>query len=213
MYNVAFNFGWQEHAANGYVVLYTNPRGSTGYGTAFANAIKNAYPDKDYDDLMKGVDEVIAKGYVDPRNLFVYGCSGGGVLTSWIVGHTDRFAAASANCPVINWLSFDGATDINLWAYHRFDKLPWEDPLLLWRHSSIAYVDKVKTPTMLMTGVLDMRTPIPQTEEFYEALKLRHVPTAMVRFNDEYHGTTSKPSNFMRTQLYLRYWFEKYSHK
>jgi len=213
MYNVAFNFGWQEHAANGYVVLYTNPRGSTGYGTAFANAIKNDYPDKDYDDLMKGVDEVVAKGYVDTRNMFVYGCSGGGVLTSWTVGHTDRFAAASANCPVIDWLSFDGATDINLWAYHRFDKLPWEDPLLLWRHSSIAYVDKVKTPTMLMTGVLDMRTPIPQTEEFYEALKLRHVPTAMVRFNDEYHGTTSKPSNFLRTQLYLRYWFEKYSRK
>jgi dipeptidyl aminopeptidase/acylaminoacyl peptidase len=213
MYNVAFNFGWQEHAANGYVVLYTNPRGSTGYGTAFGNAIENDYPNKDYEDLMKGVDEVVAKGYVDTRNLFVYGCSGGGVLTSWTVGHTDRFAAASANCPVINWLSFAGSTDINLWAYHRFNKMPWEDPMLYWRHSSVAYADKVKTPTMLMTGVLDMRTPIPQTEEFYEALKLRHVPTAMVRFNDEYHGTSSKPTNFMRTQLYLRLWFEKYSRK
>jgi hypothetical protein len=111
MYNVGFNFGWQEHAANGYVVLYTNPRGSSGYGSAFGNAIKNAYPGKDYDDLMAGVDEVVSRGYVDEQNMFVYGCSGGGVLTSWVVGHTDRFAAASANCPVTNWLSFVGTTD------------------------------------------------------------------------------------------------------
>ncbi len=210
MYNVGFSFSWQEHAANGYVVLYTNPRGSTGYGSAFGNAIKNAYPSKDFDDLMKGVDEVIARGYINTRNLFVYGCSGGGVLTAWTVGHTDRFAAASSNCPVINWVSFAGATDINLWAYHRFNKLPWEDPTLLWQHSPLMYVGNVKTPTMLMTGELDMRTPISQTEEFYEALKLRKVPTAMVRFNEEYHGTSSKPSNFLRTQLYLRYWFERY---
>ena len=104
MYGVGFNFGWQEHAANDYVILYTNPRGSTGYGSAFGNAIKNAYPSKDYDDLMAGVDALLAKGFVDPQNLFVTGCSGGGVLTAWIVGHTDRFAAASANCPVIDWL-------------------------------------------------------------------------------------------------------------
>jgi dipeptidyl aminopeptidase/acylaminoacyl peptidase len=213
MYGVGFNFGWQEHAANGYLVLYTNPRGSSGYGSAFGNAIKNAYPSKDYDDLMKGVDEVIARGYVDPRNLFVYGCSGGGVLTAWTVGHTDRFAAASSNCPVIDWVSFAGTTDINLWAYRRFNKLPWEDPTLLLQHSPLMYVGNVKTPTMLMTGELDLRTPIPQTEEFYEALKLRKVPTAIVRINEEYHGTTSKPSNFLRTQLYLRYWFEKYMKK
>lgn len=213
MYGVGFNFGWQEHAAQGYVVLYTNPRGSSGYGSAFGNAIKNAYPSKDYDDLMKGVDEVIAKGYIDTRNLFVYGCSGGGVLTAWTVGHTDRFAAASSNCPVIDWLSFAGTTDINVWAYHRFNKLPWEDPTLLLKHSPIMYAGNVKTPTMLMTGELDLRTPIAQTEEFYEALKLRKVPTAMVRFYEEYHGRTSKPSNFMRTQPYLRYWFEKYTKK
>lgn len=213
MYNVGFNFGWQNHAAEGYLVLYTNPRGSSGYGSAFGNAIKNAYPSKDYDDLMKGVDEAIATGYVDTRNLFVYGCSGGGVLTAWIVGHTDRFAAASSNCPVINWLSFGGTTDINMWGYRRFNKLPWEDPTLALKHSPLMYAGNVKTPTMLMTGELDLRTPISQTEEFYQALKLRKVPTAMVRFNDEYHGTTSKPSNFLRTQLYLRHWFEKYMKK
>ena len=212
MYGVAFNFAWQEHAANGYVVLYTNPRGSTGYGSAFGNAIKNAYPGKDYDDLMAGVDTVIGRGYIDTKNLFVYGCSGGGVLTSWIVGHTDRFAAASANCPVTNWMSFVGTTDGASW-YHNFAKLPWEDPTEHLKRSPIMYVGNVKTPTMLMTGVMDLRTPMGQTEEYYAALKLRKVPTAMIRFNEEWHGTSSKPSNFMRTQLYLRSWFQRHSNK
>jgi dipeptidyl aminopeptidase/acylaminoacyl peptidase len=210
MYNVGFNFGFQEHAANGYVVLYLNPRGSTGYGSAFANAIKNAYPGKDFDDLMKGVDEVVARGYVDEDNMFVFGCSGGGVLTSWTVGHTDRFAAASANCPVTNWLSFVGTTDSPGW-YRNFEKLPWEDPSEHLRRSSLMYVGNVTTPTMLMTGVLDLRTPMPQTEEFYEALKIEGVPTAMVRFNNEWHGTSSTPSNFLRTQLYLREWFSRWT--
>jgi dipeptidyl aminopeptidase/acylaminoacyl peptidase len=212
MYNGAFNYGWQVHAASGYVVLYTNPRGSSGYGSAFGNAIKNAYPSKDYDDLMKGVDEVIAKGYVDDKNMFVYGCSGGGVLTAWIVGHTDRFAAASSNCPVINWLSFVGTTDGASW-YRNFAKLPWEDPSEHLARSPLMYVGNVKTPTMLMTGELDLRTPISQTEEFYEALKVRKVPTAMLRFNGEYHGTTSRPSNFLRSFLYLHFWFDKWSRK
>jgi dipeptidyl aminopeptidase/acylaminoacyl peptidase len=209
MYNVGFNFGWQEHAANDYVILYTNPRGSTGYGSDFGNAIKNAYPGKDYDDLMAGVDTLIAKGFVDTQNMFVTGCSGGGVLTAWIVGKTDRFAAASANCPVVDWLSFVGTTDGASW-YFNFEKLPWEDPSEHLRRSPLTYVGNVKTPTMLMTGVNDLRTPMPQTEQFYSALKLLKVPTAMLRFNDEWHGTSSNPSNFMRTQLYLRYWFEKH---
>jgi dipeptidyl aminopeptidase/acylaminoacyl peptidase len=214
MYGVGFNFAWQEHAANGYLVLYTNPRGSTGYGSAFGNAIKYAYPGKDFDDLMKGVDAAIAKGSVDTRNLFVYGCSGGGVLTAWVVGHTNRFAAAASQCPVINWISFVGNVDGNpLRWYDDFEKFPWEDPSEHLRRSPLMYVGNVKTPTMLMTGVLDMRTPISQTEEFYQALKAVGVPTAMLRFNGEYHGTSSRPSNFLRTQLYLRYWFEKYTTK
>jgi dipeptidyl aminopeptidase/acylaminoacyl peptidase len=209
MYGVGFNYGWQEQAANGYVVLYTNPRGSTGYGSAFGNAIMRAYPGKDFDDLMAGVDTLVGKGFIDDKNMFVTGCSGGGVLTAWIVGHTDRFAAASANCPVTDWLSFVGTTDGVTW-YNNFEKLPWEDPSEHLRRSPLTYVGNVKTPTMLMTGVQDLRTPIPQTEQFYSALRLRKVPAAMVRFNDEWHGTTSKPSNFIRTQLYLRYWFDKH---
>ncbi|NNL29931.1 MAG: S9 family peptidase, partial [Gemmatimonadetes bacterium] len=147
MYNVGFNFGWQEHAANGYVILYTNPRGSSGYGSAFGNAIKNAYPGKDFDDLMNGVDHVIDQGYIDEDNMFVYGCSGGGVLTSWVVGHTDRFAAASANCPVTNWLSFVGTTDGIGW-YRNFENFPWDDPSEHLRRSPLMYVGNVATPTM-----------------------------------------------------------------
>ncbi len=209
MYNVGFNFGWQNHAANGYVVLYTNPRGSSGYGSEFGNAIKNAYPGQDFDDLMAGVDEVIAKGYIDEDNMFVYGCSGGGVLTSWVVGHTDRFAAASANCPVTNWLSFVGTTDGAGW-YRNFEEYPWDDPSEHLRRSPLMYVGNVTTPTMLMTGEGDLRTPMPQTEEFYQALRVLDVPSLMVRYKNEWHGTSSTPSNFLRTQLYLRKWFQKW---
>ena len=210
MYNVGFNFGWQEHAANGYVVLYTNPRGSSGFGSDFGNSIKNAYPGKDYDDLMNGVDLVVDRGFIDEQNMFVYGCSGGGVLTSWVVGHTDRFAAASANCPVTNWLSFVGTTDGIGW-YNNFENFPWDDPSEHLRRSPLMYVGNVTTPTMLMTGVNDLRTPMPQTEEYYAALKVMGVETAMIRFNNEWHGTSSTPSNFLRTQLFLREWFKMHS--
>ena len=212
MYNVAFNFARQDQAANGYVILYTNPRGSTGYGEKFTNEIKNAYPGKDFDDLMAGVDTVVGRGYVDSKNMFVYGCSGGGVLTAWTVGHTNRFAAAASLCPVIDWISFVGETDGAGW-YENFEKPFWEDPSEYLRRSPIMYVGNVKTPTLLMTGVLDLRTPIPQIEEFYRALKMHGTPTMMIRMNNEYHGTSSTPSNFLRTQLYLRAWFEKYSTK
>jgi dipeptidyl aminopeptidase/acylaminoacyl peptidase len=210
MYNVGFSFARQDHAAHGYVLLYTNPRGSTGYGSAFGNAIKNAYPGKDYDDLMAGVDTVINRGYIDTNRLYVFGCSGGGVLTSWIVGHTNRFAAASANCPVTNWLSFVGTTDGASW-YRNFEKYTWDDPSEHLRRSPLMYVGNVKTPTMLMTGVNDLRTPMAQTEEYYQALKMLKVPTAMVRFNNEWHGTSSTPSNFLRTQAFLRSWFDKWT--
>jgi len=209
MYNVGFNFNNQIHAADGYVLLYTNPRGSTGYGYDFANAIQNNYPGDDYHDLMNGVDEVIKKGYVDENRLYVYGGSGGGVLTSWIVGHTDRFAAASVNYPVIDWLSFVGTTDGIGW-YDNFEHKPWEDPTEHLKRSPLMYVGNVTTPTMLMTGVKDLRTPISQTEEFYQALKVERVPTVMVRFNEEFHGTSRKPSNFLRTMGYLSGWFGKY---
>jgi dipeptidyl aminopeptidase/acylaminoacyl peptidase len=209
MYNGGFRFAFQEHAANDYVVLYTNPRGSTGYGTAFANAINHDYPGADMPDLMKGIDEVLARGYIDADNLFVYGCSGGGILTSYIVGNTDRFRAASANCPIVNWMSAMGTSDAISYA-RTFEKPFWEDPTEWMDRSSIFYVGNVTTPTMLMTGERDLRTPMGQTEEYYQALQYVGVPTVMMRFQGEWHGTSSRPSNFMRTQLYLRKWFEKW---
>jgi len=209
MYNGGFNFAFQEHAANDYVVLYTNPRGSTGYGTDFANAIDHDYPGIDMQDLMRGVDDVIGRGYVDEDNLFVYGCSGGGILTTYIVGNTDRFRAASANCPIVNWMSAMGTSDAISYA-RTFETPFWEDPTEWIDRSSISYVGNVTTPTMLMTGENDLRTPMGQTEEYYQALQYLGVPTVMLRFQDEWHGTTSNPSNFLRTQLYLRKWFEEW---
>jgi dipeptidyl aminopeptidase/acylaminoacyl peptidase len=213
MYNVAFNYMFQNFAANGYVVLYTNPRGSTGYGTDFGNAINLRYPGVDYEDLMAGVDTVIGRGYIDDRNMFVGGCSGGGVLSSWVIGHTKRFAGAAVRCPVMNWLSFAGTSDVPLFTHNFFEKPYWEDPKPWLEQSSLMYVGNVETPTVIMTGELDLRTPMPQSEEFYAALKMRGVPTALLRFQGEYHGTSSKPSNFMRTQLYMMSWYQQHAKK
>jgi dipeptidyl aminopeptidase/acylaminoacyl peptidase len=211
MYNVGFNYMWQNFAANDFVVLYVNPRGSTGYGGDFSGAIDHNYPGPDYDDLMAGVDAVISKGYVDTSRMYVGGCSGGGVLSSWVIGHTDRFAAAAVRCPVIDWVSMAGHTDIPLFTYSFFKKPFWDDPSDWLSHSSLMYAGKVTTPTLLMTGVLDRRTPMPQTEEYYAALKMRGVPTALMQFEGEYHGTVSKPSNFIRTQLYMMSWYKRFT--
>jgi dipeptidyl aminopeptidase/acylaminoacyl peptidase len=208
MYNVGFNWGYQNFAASGYAVLYTNPRGSTGYGQDFVNGIQFSYPGKDYDDLMAGVDAAIAKGWIDPNNLFVCGGSGGGVLTAWIVGHTDRFAAAVSMRPVINWHSFVGTTDGANW-YRQFEKYPWEDPMSYAVRSPLHYVANVTTPTMVMTGEADLRTPIGQSEEYYRALKMLKKPTLLVRMPDEYHGWR-RPSHRLLQQLYLQAWFEKH---
>ena len=210
MYGVGFSYMFQNFAADGYLVLYVNPRGSTGYGSAFGNAIFHAYPSVDYDDLMAGVDTVIGRGMVDTTRMYVSGCSGGGVLSSWVIGHTHRFAAAAVRCPVIDWISMAGQTDIPLFTYNFFDAPFWEKPEQWLKQSSLMYVGNVTTPTLLMTGELDLRTPIPQTEEFYSALKYRGVEAVMLRFNGEYHGTGSKPTNFMRTQLYMMSWFQKH---
>ena len=209
MYNVGWSWSYQNFAANGYAVLWTNPRGSTGYGQDFVNGIQYSYPGKDYDDLMAGVDAAIAKGWIDPENLFVCGGSGGGVLTAWIVGHTTRFRAAVSMRPVIDWHSFVGTTDGINW-YNQFEKYPWEDPMQYAIRSPLHYVANVRTPTMLMTGEADLRTPISQTEEYYRALKvLRKADTLMVRMPEEFHGWR-RPSHQLLQQLYLMAWFEKY---
>ncbi|HET9389113.1 MAG TPA: S9 family peptidase [Steroidobacteraceae bacterium] len=213
MYSVAFNPSFQNFAANGYVMLFINPRGSTGYGRAFSDAIAKHYPGPDYDDLMASVDAVIKQGYIDTGRMFVAGCSGGGILSSWVIGHTDRFAAAAVRCPVTDWMSLAGETDMPFYTYSFFKKPFWEDPSDWLEQSTLMHVGNIKTPTLLMTGELDRRTPIPQTEELYTALRYRGIPAALLRFDGEFHGTDRKPSNWMRTQLYMMSWFERYGAK
>lgn len=209
MYSVSFNWSFQNFAALGYAVFYMNPRGSTGYGQYFVDGIQYAYPGKDYDDLMAGVDTVIAKGFIDTDYLFVCGSSGGGCLTAWIVGHTDRFRAAVSMAPIINWYSFVGTTDG--YHFHRgFREYPWEDPLSYAVRSPLHFVGNVTTPTMVMTGENDLRCPISQSEEYFRALKINKVDTVLVRMPDEYHGFR-RPTHRLMRQLYLRAWFEKHT--
>ncbi|NMM39611.1 S9 family peptidase [Pseudoalteromonas arctica] len=211
-YGPHFSAEIQLFAAKGNVVLYMNPRGSDSYGKKFAQTIHHNYPSNDFDDLMTGVDALIGKGFIDQSKLFVTGGSGGGVLTAWIVGHTDRFAAAVVAKPVINWISFVLTADFYpFFADYWFPGKPWDHIEHYMKRSPISYVGNVKTPTMLLTGEADHRTPISETEQFYQALKLQGVDTAMVRIPDASHGITKRPSNLMAKVAYIQWWFDKHS--
>ncbi len=211
-YGSRFSAEIQLYAAAGYVVLYTNPRGSTSYGKEFGNLIHHNYPSQDYDDLMSGVDAMIEKGYIDSDKLYVTGGSGGGVLTSWIIGKTDRFKAAVVAKPVINWYSFVlYADNPGFFSKYWFPSFPWEDPEHYHNRSPISLVGNVSTPTMLLTGEADMRTPIVETEQYYAALKLRKIEAVMVRIPGAYHGIAAQPSNLIAKVAYIVEWFD--SHK
>lgn len=208
-YGDRFTAEIQLYAAAGYVVVYVNPRGSDGYGYEFGNLIHHEYPGHDFDDLMSGVDAVIAKGYIDEKNLFVTGGSGGGVLTSWVVGKTDRFRAAVAAKPVINWYSFALTSDAYpYFAKYWFPGFPWDEPQEYLRRSPLSLVGNVKTPTMLLTGEVDYRTPISESEQFYQALKLRQIDTALVRVPGASHGIAARPSHLIAKVAYILQWFE-----
>lgn len=214
MYGSSFAYEIQTYAAAGYVVLYANPRGSTGYGQEFGNSIHHDYPNHDYDDLMSGVDAVMGKGYIDKENLFVTGGSGGGVLTAWIVGKTNRFKAAVVAKPVINWYSFVlHADNPAFFAKYWFGKMPWEDVEYYHRRSPISLVGNVKTPTMLLTGEQDFRTPISESEQYYAALKLLGVETAMVRIPNASHGLVNRPSMLLNKSASILSWFNHYKNK
>ncbi len=201
----------QLYAAAGYVVLYTNPRGSTSYGEEFGNLIHHAYPSQDYDDLISGVDAVIDRGYVDPDRLFVTGGSGGGVLSAWIVGHTDRFRAAVVQKPVINWYSFVLHADGPGFFYkYWFPGPPWEHMEEYMERSPLSYVGNVTTPTMLLTGERDYRTPMSESEQFYAGLQISGVPSMLVRIPDASHGIASRPSNLIAKVQHILAWFQKW---
>ncbi len=210
-YGPRFSAEDQLYAAAGYVVLYINPRGSTSYGGEFGNLIHHDYPDHDYDDLMSGVDALLARGYVDSKRLFVTGGSGGGVLTAWIVGHTSRFRAAVVAKPVINWYSWVLTSDLPAFGtQYWFPGLPWDHLENYMKRSPISYAGNVTTPTMVMTGEVDYRTPSSDAEQFYEALKLRKVPAMMIRIPDANHEIAEKPSNMMAKVAYILGWFERF---
>lgn len=201
----------QLYAAAGYVVVYSNPRGSTGYGDEFVQTISHNFPSRDYDDLMDVVDATIALGFIDEEQLYVTGGSGGGTLTAWIVGKTERFRAAVAVNPVINWTSTAVTIDLNKYlANHFFAELPWNDPMGSWSRSPLSLVGKVTTPTMLMTGEQDMRTPIAEAEQFFNALQIVGVDTALVRVPGASHWIELRPSQLIAKVNAILAWFERY---
>jgi dipeptidyl aminopeptidase/acylaminoacyl peptidase len=214
-YGPRFSTDYQLYAAAGYAVLYTNPRGSTGYGNEFANLIHHKYPGQDYDDLMSAVDAAIAEGYVDADNLFVTGGSGGGILTAWIVGKTTRFKAAVSQKPVINWASTVLTTDIApFMPKYWFGKLPWEDPNAYWQRSPLSLVGNVKTPTLVLVGDHDFRTPLSDSEQYYQALQLAGVPTGLVKVPGASHGgLTARPSQSAAKASAILAWFDRYRGK
>jgi dipeptidyl aminopeptidase/acylaminoacyl peptidase len=211
-YGPHFSTDNQLYAAAGYAVLSVNPRGSSSYGHDFANLIHHAYPGHDYDDLISAVDAAIAQGFADPDRLFVTGGSGGGVLTTWIVGKTNRFKAAAAQKPVINWTSEALTMDATLFtSRYWFAKLPWEDPQGYWDRSPLSLVGNISTPTLVVVGSEDYRTPVSESEQLYAALQIRGVPTALVKVPGASHGgIAARPSQSGAKAAAILAWFEKY---
>ena len=211
-YGDRFDVEKQLLASNGFVVLYANPRGSTSYGEDFGNLIHHAYPGDDFHDLDSGVDAVIDRGYIDEDNLFVTGGSGGGVLTAWMIGNTDRFKAAVSFYPVINWYSFSLTADMSPMAVkYWFPGLPWDNVEHYEERSLLSVVKNVKTPTLIMTGEEDWRTPMSESEQYYKALKLLGVDAVLVRVPGEAHGIWGRPSHGMAKVTTVKGWFDKYA--
>lgn len=201
----------QMYASAGYIVVYANPRGSTSYGGEFGNLIHHAYPGRDYDDLMSVVDAAIAREPIDPAKLFVTGGSGGGVLTAWIVGSTDRFAAAVVQKPVINWTSFVLTADMTNFFYrYWFPGPPWENQEQYWARSPLSRVGNVKTPTAVLSGEADLRTPISEAEQYYTALRQRGVPTRLIRIPGAYHDIAGRPTGLIAKTTNTIQWFAEH---
>lgn len=210
-YGPRFAAELQLYAAAGYAVLFSNPRGSTSYGEEFGNLIHHAYPGRDYDDLMAAVDAAIASGGIDGDRLFVTGGSGGGVLSAWIVGRTARFRAAAVQKPVINWASFVLTADATNFFYkYWFAAPPWEDYEAYWRRSPLSLVGNVTTPTMVVTGEQDYRTPMSESEQYYQALRLRGIDTVLVRVPGAPHALDQRPSQLIARIAYILAWFAKH---
>jgi dipeptidyl aminopeptidase/acylaminoacyl peptidase len=211
-YGPEFSVDYQLYGAAGYAVVFSNPGGSTGYGEEFADRIEDNYPISNVPELMAVVDAAIAQGFSDEENLFVTGGSGGGILTAYVVGKTDRFKAAAAHKPVINWVSQGLMSDLpTLIPRYWLGGLPWEKPEEYWERGPLSNMANVTTPTLVLVGADDYRTPRSEAEQFYAALKLVGVDTALVVTPDSSHNNLSQsPSQQAARTASVIAWFDKY---
>ncbi|MBL0940321.1 MAG: S9 family peptidase [Gemmatimonadaceae bacterium] len=212
-YGDRFDLEKQALAGAGYLVVYANPRGSTSYGEKFANGIHHDYPNFDRLDLESVVDAVIGKGIVDTTQLYVAGGSGGGVLTAWITSYTNRYRAAVVEYPVINWTSWLFTADMPRGATTWFPGAPWDHTAQYANRSPLSRVQHVRTPSLVITGEMDFRTPMSESEQWYSALRFRGVESVLVKVPGEPHGIRESPSHWLQKMAYIQGWFDQHGGK
>ena len=210
-YGPRFSPEIQLYAAAGYVVFYPNPRGSTSYGEEFGNLLYHNYPGDDYQDVMDGVDTLIKSGMTAEDRLYVTGGSAGGIMTAWIIGKNNRFRAAAVVKPVMNWISKTLTAD-NYYQYanYRYPGQPWENIEAYMQFSPVSLVGNIETPTMVMVGMADLRTPISESKQLYSALKIRGIDTVLVQIPDAPHNIAGRPSQLITKIDHILAWFAKY---
>ena len=210
-YGARFSPEVQLYAAAGFVVFYPNPRGSTSYGEEFADLLYHNYPGDDYQDVMDGVDALIREGLAHEDSLYVTGGSAGGIMTTWMIGNNQRFRAAAVVKPVMNWISKTLTAD-NYYAYanYRYPGQPWENPDTYWKFSPASLIGEIETPTLVMVGTSDMRTPLSEAKHLYNGLKLRGIETALVEIPGAPHNIAKRPSQLIAKIDHVLAWFAKY---
>lgn len=211
-YGPHFSAEMQRMATEGYVVFYNNHRGSTSYGERFALLLQNKYSSEyDFSDHMSGIDALIEQGVVDADQLYITGGSAGGIAAAYAIGLTDRFRAAAVAKPVVNWVSKVLTADSGIGQIdNQFPSLPWENIDDYWKRSPLSLIGNMSTPTLLMVGTEDRRTPISETEQMYQALKIQKVDVVMVRIPGSPHGIAGRPSRLIGKVENILAWFKKY---
>jgi dipeptidyl aminopeptidase/acylaminoacyl peptidase len=213
MYGNTFWHEFQVIAGRGYVVYFCNPRGSDGYGLAFRDAIHARWGEADADDILMGVNGLINQGYVDEERLAITGGSYGGYMTTWIIGHDKRFAAAVSQRGVQELVGFWGVTDIPLFLEAEFDATPWSDAEKLWRYSPMAYVEEIETPLLILHSDLDFRVPVSSGEQLFAALKRLKREVAFLRYPREGHelSRSGEPAHRVDRINRIVDWFDRYT--